>query len=109
MTLYRGVKAYSGTSGEHLIEMFKNSVGQTFTDKAFISTAYDKDSAFGGTIELKIHTPAGLHGAYVDPLSINDGENEVLLPHSTKFTVKSFKEDPNWAGYYLVELDALPN
>jgi hypothetical protein len=108
MTVYRGMNA-SGNNLQKILDTMDVGVGQTFTDKAFVSTSIDKNSAFGGNIKMHIILPEGTKGAYVDPVSSVPGEREYILPHHTKFKVISHKVD-NYFGdpRHTFTLQAMP-
>lgn len=90
MTVYSGVSY-------HPKEMSSNKV---LHHPAYMSTSIDKEIAKGFADDqqtdeedemgrthnhvLKIHVPAGSHGAYVDHLSSHGGQREFILPRNTK-------------------------
>jgi hypothetical protein len=105
ITVYRGLNVY-GTTYDKVLNMMSGGVGQTFTDKAFVSTSINKSNAFGGNIRLNIVLPEGTKGAYVDPVSDVPGEREYLLPHSTKF--KIIDHEVSVSNYHTFTLQAVP-
>ncbi|PGT49846.1 ADP ribosyltransferase [Bacillus cereus] len=73
------------------LEFFKNRFqGKYKKDPAYISTSIVKDAAEGfseAPILMKIHVPKGVPAIYVDPLSENPGEMELLLPRNRTYKV----------------------
>ena len=111
-TVLRGLKQQKGSRAPKFLEpMFqelKKNVGKTFTDPAFGSSTVDKTSPKEGTFSnpdmvLHISVPKGAHGLYLQDVSSVPGEHEFLIPHSTKYTVKSATKKPD--GKYFVELE----
>ena len=70
----------------------KRLIGTRLTERAFMSCGTHDDSAWDG-IKLEICVPAGTHGMYVDPISANQGEYELLLQRNSTFEVKEVKAD----------------
>ncbi|WP_242065713.1 ADP-ribosyltransferase [Bacillus thuringiensis] len=72
-------------------EFFKNRFqGKYKKDPAYISTSIVKDAAEVFSfhpILMKIHVPKGVPAIYVDPLSENPGEMELLLPRNRTYKV----------------------
>ena len=86
--------ALARTKVEHEFVVFRGashsfdmSVGDMWRDKGFTSTAITKGSAWSGSVQFEIHVTKGTRGAYIDPHSVNRGENEFLLAPGTKFRV----------------------
>lgn len=130
MKLYRSVNE-DGTRGflnipdGYQIDMYeamKRTVGKSFTDKAFISTAVNSKAWFkqgDSVVRYEITAPAGTQGLFVDPLSFfstnfktdgkfrhsredkepisynNKGENEFLLQRNTRFLIKKVEKRGN--------------
>lgn len=89
LVVYRGVARLDDAELD-----FK--VGQTFTDKAYMSTSMNRDVAQGfldgdKTALLEIKVPKGTRGAYVDMVSDHDNEQEFLLPRATKLKIVAIK------------------
>ncbi|MCE6013345.1 ADP-ribosyltransferase, partial [Levilactobacillus brevis] len=83
---------YRGISNKGLKLSLNNrglSVGSIYQDKAFSSTSLSKQVALGFSSQclLRINIPAGVHGAYIDPISKNKGEKEYLLKEGQKLIV----------------------
>ncbi|MEK4503908.1 ADP-ribosyltransferase [Bacillus sp. FSL R12-0069] len=74
-------------------EFFKNRFqGKYKKDPAYMSTSIVKDAAEAfsmAPILMKIHVPNGVPAIYVDPLSKNPGEMELLLPRNRTYKVKN--------------------
>ena len=94
ITVYRGAEAmYSEwrnlKKGEELI----------FTNKGFISTTFNIDTALNFIEDgddcclLILHLPKGTRGLYLNSMSLFDDldEDELLLPHKSKFIIKDVK------------------
>lgn len=65
----------------------KSLVGMTFSEKGFGSTAANWNKAWHKPIMLDIVAPAGTKGMYVDLISENPGEREILLQTGTIFEI----------------------
>ena len=89
-----------GTGWEFLPEEFQSPegvrklIGKTFTDDAFMSTTVGGE---GGHFEhkpvlLMIEAPKGTPGAWVNHISHNSGENEVVLAAGSKYKVLSVSD-----------------
>ncbi|MCQ6530928.1 ADP-ribosyltransferase [Bacillus mycoides] len=74
-----------------IFEYFKNRLlGKYKKDPAYMSTSIVKDAAEAfseAPILMKIHIPKGVPAIYVDPLSKNPGEMELLLPRNRTYKV----------------------
>lgn len=109
---------------QNVAELMKQ-VGGVIKDFGIISTSTNP-STWAGDVHLRIETAKGVKGLYVAPdpagggaaISKHPGENEIILPHGTKFYVKSVSQGKkvkdktgSWAEHstYLVHLIALPN
>jgi hypothetical protein len=78
------------TSAEKLI-------GKTFEDKGFFATSTSGDfGGFGGNIRFEVEVPKGTMAAYVNHISHNKGEHELLLAAGLRYHVISVK--PNGYG-----------
>lgn len=99
--LYRGMGSFRrvaeqfGVSETDLINMVKDSsiVGMPFTELGFCSTAIAKRDAWEKDVMLNICAPKGTKGLYVDPISANRGERELLLQRGTMFEVYGANRD----------------
>jgi hypothetical protein len=82
------------TLDEYSFPEFKNlKKGEYFTDKAFMSSSYDKSIAtkFGGsqyTVEMSIK---GKNGVLIEGLSDAKAEKEIIFGKSSKFEIKDIK------------------
>lgn len=113
------------------LKKFLESEGGIVKDFGMISTATTPHT-WSGTVHLRIVCGEGVKGLFVAPdpsikdkikskasaISMNPGENEVILPYGTKFFVRKvhpvgtkFKDEHgSWGtGGPVVELVALPN
>jgi hypothetical protein len=73
-------------------------VGKTLTDKGFMSTSVGGRAAFTTHVVLEIECPVGTQMAYVDRVSVNKGENEMVLAAGTRYKIVSVKEEKTKAG-----------
>ena len=94
-----GAGAFSAWTGIDVNNLSKKSVqdaliGTRLTEKGFMSTGVSTGSAWSG-IRLKVYIPAGSKGMYVDPISKNSGEMELLLQRNSTFEVKEIDADPS--------------
>lgn len=84
-------------------------VGQRFTDDAFLSTSpiVDERSSFAAMhVQMHLDVPAGHRAAWVDPVSTNATEAELVLDRGTSFIVdrvekiaSAFGGSPTWHVY----------
>jgi hypothetical protein len=104
LLLHRGI---SGSKVEELYGSLKP--GDMITDQGYSSTSSQPGSAFGGSVELKIHVPKG-HPAMAIP-SNHPNEQEILLPRSTKTRVVRVETVPgNYGGQKrVVHMEVVPN
>jgi hypothetical protein len=110
------------------LEKFLGSVGVVVKDFGIISTSMHSGVWGGKDVHLRIVCGEGVRGAYVasnpsgggNAISMNPGEDEIVLPYGTKFFVrkvyekgKSFTDEHGtWGGsssQHVIELVALPN
>ncbi len=71
----------------------KGKVGETITHKGFLSTTIDATTIPAGQKQIvNIKIPKGSPALYLDPFSLNKGEEELLLNRDSKFKIISFKE-----------------
>jgi hypothetical protein len=63
-------------------------------------------AGWSGRADVMLHIAAGKKGAYIDPLSLNQGEEEVLLPPGLKYRVTG-KSTKTIAGreYRVIDLE----
>ena len=81
--VYRGVSISAGTPFHALITGLRP--GDTFADKAYVSTTSNRDKAFGGGTAFTITVPKKMKAAPIP--SHHDGEVEYLLPRGSTFRV----------------------
>jgi len=108
------------------VDALAAEVGGVIKDFGIISTSTNPN-VWHETIHLRITTGPGVKGLYVAPnpstgggaISVNPGENEIILPYGTKFYVKSVTKGGSakdkagsWGSHQgadvYVELIALP-
>jgi hypothetical protein len=86
--VYRGMNSRTltrlleGTEGN-----LEKAKGLCFSDKGFVSTCAMKEEAFGGEYLLNVHVPKGTKGAYVEAITDNAREFEVLLNKGQMFEI----------------------
>jgi hypothetical protein len=86
-------------SGYRSVADAQKLVGKTFEDEGFFATSTSQDfGGFGGHITFEVEVPKGTMAAFVNGISHNKGENELLLAAGSRFHVISVK--PN--GYGVV-------
>lgn len=72
-------------------------VGKTFEDPGFFATSTSQDfGGFGGAITFEVEVPKGAMAAFVNDISHNKGENELLLAAGTRFHVISVKPNGSY-------------
>lgn len=83
-----------------------NMEGKTVTEFGYSSTAF-KNSNFGGSIIMKITVPKGTNAVHMNgkKTSSHPGENELLLPRSTRYVVT---KDENSGHQRILHVTALP-
>jgi hypothetical protein len=62
-------------------------VGKTLEDKAFVSTSFGGNAAFGGSVQMEFQAPPGTQGQFVSDFSQYQSENEFLLQAGTRYTI----------------------
>lgn len=67
--------------------------GDIFSDPGYTSISLASQKAFSGKYQLRIRVPKEAVGLYVDDLSQNPGELELLLPRDAKIQILSVKKD----------------
>jgi hypothetical protein len=89
MTLWRGTSATQfGLGRSASIDDLKKLIGKKLQDEGFMSTSVGSSAAFSyNPVLLQIEAPAGSQMAFVDAISMNQGENEMLLAAGTKYEV----------------------
>jgi hypothetical protein len=77
--------------------------GQVYTDGGFMSTAIVERGTYGAGKEVKmiIDIPQGTKARYVDNLSSNRGEKELILDRSTPMIVTKVDQRPGGWNVYL--------
>jgi hypothetical protein len=91
MLLHRGV-ALSGFGVTHPSQL-QALIGKTGSHKGFSSTSVGGSAAFNmKPIIMEIEAPPGTPMAFVDPYSINKGENEMLLAAGLRYEILSVEE-----------------
>lgn len=73
-------------------------LGVRFTEDGFCSTAASSSYAWDKQVMLKIFAPKGTNGLYVDPISANEGEKEVLLQRGTTFEIVGIHKHNDWGN-----------
>lgn len=102
-------RGYSiGNVEKHLGE-FKNGdvrsiIGNTITDKGFVSTTSFEGGGFGGNVTMYIKAPPGSRGAYISDLSHADNEKEFLLDCDQNFIIRDARKVTNQYGFEVVEV-----
>ncbi len=111
VTVHRGMDFDRPGAREAIDKM---EVGKTYSDKAYMSTTFDKEITHvfndretpGASMEIRV--PKGNHAAYMNAASDNphvNHEKELLLPRNTQYRVVS--KTPTDNGYHVV-LEVLP-
>ncbi|MBW1606037.1 ADP-ribosyltransferase [Lactobacillus sp. Sy-1] len=91
MTIYRGINE-AGLKAS--INNRPLKVGRIYQDAAFSSSSISHKIATGfqSSILLKINVPAGYHGAYIAPISINSPEKEFLLQPNAQLVISKIQK-----------------
>lgn len=84
--------------GEALDQILKSS-GKVLQEPAIMSTSI-RPSSWSGNVQLKLHVGPGVKGLWVGPgsaggskaLSVNAGEDELILPPNTRLLILSVKK-----------------
>ena len=94
----------TGTSAHRMSEI----VGTVQRDEGYMSTSLGATPGFGSgkKVQMKILAPAGSRGAYIDPISKNQGERELLLPRGTNLYIHAAYEQN---GRWIVEAEIVPD
>jgi hypothetical protein len=102
VVLYRGMgganalSAWTGIPVSQLSDktVQQSLIGSRLVEKGFMSCGVTSGKAWSG-IKLTVYIPKGSKGMYVDPISLNRGERELLLQRNSTFEVKEVKTDSN--------------
>lgn len=70
-------------------------IGSLVTDKGFTSTSPSLDGGFDGAIEYIIKVPKGSQAMYVDNISLNQGEQEILINRGGRFIIEDVEFGSN--------------
>lgn len=94
LMLYRGtgLDALPGLGYGSKLSDVQKFIGKTVQDKGFMSTSVGGKPAFGGKLLIEFEAPTGTPMAFVDHISMHQGENEMLLAAGTKYRVISAGE-----------------
>lgn len=92
-TVFRGANLRA--LGANNVEQLEAMVGATVRDHGFTSTSIRPDSAFGGEVSMQIDVPEGTPAAYMEDITLNPGENELLLNSGTRFQIMAVNVDEN--------------
>lgn len=78
-----------------LAEKVKDAIGSTLFDKAFLSCTPDATAGFTAKgVEYRIMCPVGTEAMYLDPISVNKGEEEILLNSGYEYMIKKIEYRP---------------
>lgn len=69
----------------------QSRLGSVITDKGILSSAVDEAAAWGADVKIKIYAHKGVNAFYVEPISANKFEFEVLWNRDSSFKLHSFK------------------
>lgn len=92
-TVFRGANLRA--LGANNVEQLQAMVGATVRDHGFTSTSIHPESAFGGEVSMQIDVPEGTPAAYLEDITQNPGENELLLNSGTRFQIMAVDVDEN--------------
>lgn len=84
-------KSFGFPGKKMTLKQAQTLVGKTFHDKGFLSTSTSPRAA--RQVRMQIDVPQGARGAYVDSISENRGENEVLLDRGSHFNITGAEQD----------------
>ncbi|MFI2432189.1 ADP-ribosyltransferase [Streptomyces sp. NPDC018693] len=95
-----------GTGFDHIldepdIDSLLDMEGRTFTDEGFTSTSLGKNAAFDyKPMIMHLRVPQGTPALWIDHISVNKGERELLLARGTEYKVtRVFQEGGKWHVY----------
>lgn len=98
--VYRGGNAHwtadllGGTEAQLSDAAFLQSrIGKVVTDLGFMSSGVSRYAAWSADVTYKIYVRKGTKAMYVDLISANRGERELLFNRDTSFKVHSIKTD----------------
>ena len=87
-------------------------VGSTVTDPGFTSTSINPDiantSGFRGAVRLQIEVPEGTSAAYVEGVTRNADEQELVLDQGTRFEVLEVVPSPDDPNQTNVRVRVIP-
>ena len=81
-----GLTFHAGDDANAFVREVQASVGSKVADRGFVSTSV-KHINWSGDVRYEIQVPKGTSCAYVDHISHNRGERELLLNRSTEFKI----------------------
>lgn len=89
MTLWRGTTAKQfGLGDSATVDDLKKLIGKKMQDEGFFSTSVGSSAAFSyKPVLIQVEAPTGSQMAFIDHISANQGENEMLLAAGTKYEV----------------------
>ena len=70
-------------------------------DKGFLSTSPAPHGGFNRQVEYRIFIPKGSPAPYIDNYSLNQGEQETLLPPGSQHRVIDLLEEDSKLAVYL--------
>lgn len=73
--------------GVNSYEELYQSIGRTFVEPGFSSTAVGGSGQFSGQVNLVIQVPKGAKAVWAKPYSMYDNENELLLAAGTRYRI----------------------
>lgn len=83
----RSTASMMGASNwQEVLDNPKRFVGAKMTDEGFFSTS-PFGGEFGGEVHMHITAPAGVHGAYIESISLHSTEKEFLFDKGQSFIV----------------------
>jgi hypothetical protein len=100
----RDIIVHRGINSEEVAQQIRDSVGGTFSDRAYQSTSVDSALArdFGSDMVVNIHVPKGSIGAYVGGLRMeNHQEREFILPRNSMYRIIGVSKDAS--GRHVVD------
>jgi hypothetical protein len=98
--LHRGSSFKVFPEGFRSIEGVQKLIGQEIQDDGLVSSSVGGEQippAFRKQVRLQIEAPIGTMGLYVDDISANKGENELILAAGTKYRILGVDNpDSSW-------------
>ena len=77
---------------------------ERFHPRLYVACSFQKEASVIMDLLLRIDSPKG--GAYIDPLSLNPGEQEVLFPPGLRYrVVEKTQEDVGGRSYRVLVLE----